>query len=68
MVWNGIVTDITRRKRNEVERARLAAIVENSGDAIISRDLDFKILTFNAAAERLLGYTADEVVGKISIF
>lgn len=66
IVWNGILTDVTERRRNEVEVGRLAAIVENLGDAIISRDLDFKILTFNAAAERLLGYTADEVVGKIS--
>ncbi len=64
MVWDGILTDITRRKRNELERARLAAIVENSGDAIVSRDLDLKILTWNPAAERLFGYKADEVVGK----
>jgi PAS domain S-box-containing protein len=66
IVWDGILTDVTRRKRNELERARLAAIVDNSGDAIISRDLDFKIFTFNAAAERLLGYAAVEVVGKNS--
>ena len=64
LVWDGILTDITRRKRNELERARLAAIVENSGDAIVSRDLDLKILTWNPAAERLFGYKADEVVGK----
>ena len=66
IVWIGLLTDITRRKRNEGERARLAAIVDNSGDAIISRDLDFKILTFNAAAEKLVGYAAVEVIGKLS--
>ena len=66
IVWIGLLTDVTRRKRNEGERTRLAAIVDNSGDAIISRDLDFKILTFNAAAERLLGYAAVEVIGKLS--
>lgn len=64
IVWNGILTDITERKRNELERARLAAIVENSQDAIISRDLDLNIITWNPAAERLFGYTADEAVGQ----
>ncbi len=64
IVWNGILTDVTERRRNELERARLAAIVDNSGDAIISRDLDLTILTWNPAAERLFGYRADEVVGK----
>jgi diguanylate cyclase (GGDEF)-like protein/PAS domain S-box-containing protein len=56
--------DISERKRAEAERARLATIVENSGDAIISRSLDRTILTWNAAAERLLGWSAQEAVGQ----
>jgi diguanylate cyclase (GGDEF)-like protein/PAS domain S-box-containing protein len=61
-----IIEDITERKRGEVERAQFAAIVESSDDAIISRDMDRKVLTWNAAAERMFGYTAIEVVGQPS--
>jgi PAS domain S-box-containing protein len=59
----GVTQDITDRKAAETDRARLAAIVENSGDAIISRDLDFRVLTWNRAAERMFGYGAEEVIG-----
>ena len=41
-----------------------AAIVESSDDVILSKNLDGVILTWNAGAERLFGFTADEVVGK----
>jgi PAS domain S-box-containing protein len=52
--------------RNQVEEAmeRMAAIVEHSEDAIVGIALDGAIMTWNAAAERLYGYTADEIVGR----
>jgi two-component system CheB/CheR fusion protein len=59
-----IVRDITERRRAEASNAQLAAIVENSDDAIISIDLDGVIQTWNAGATRLYGYAAHEMIGQ----
>jgi PAS domain S-box-containing protein len=56
--------DVTERRRAEASLFQFAAIVENSDDAIISKNLDGTILSWNPGAERLYGYTAAEAVGQ----
>jgi PAS domain S-box-containing protein len=59
-----MLVDITERKKAEDYAARLAAIVEFSDDAIISKNTNGIIQTWNKGAERLFGYEATEVIGE----
>ncbi|MDQ0826198.1 diguanylate cyclase (GGDEF)-like protein/PAS domain S-box-containing protein [Arthrobacter sp. B2I5] len=59
-----ISKDITDRKHTEAVLRRLSAMVESSGDAIISADMDGKITSWNAGAVRMLGWSAAEAIGR----
>ncbi|PRD48429.1 PAS domain-containing sensor histidine kinase [Sphingobacterium haloxyli] len=59
----GTILDITDAKAVEKKGAELAAIVRTSYDAIVSKSLEGEVMTWNAAAERMFGYSAAEMIG-----
>ena len=65
--WVGTYTDTHDRKQGQEVQARLAAIVESSSDAVISKSLDGRILTWNKSAELMFGYSGEDIIGQ-SIF
>jgi PAS domain S-box-containing protein len=59
-----VFRDVSERRRTDLARAHLAAIVESSDDAIVSKTLQSVILSWNKGAERIFGYAADEAIGR----
>ena len=59
-----VIKDITERHEAEQARALLAAIVQCSNDAVMSLGLDGTVTSWNAAAQRLFGYSAEEALGR----
>lgn len=62
--WAGTLTDVSDQGQAEMARARLAAIVESSEDAVVSKNIDGIIESWNEGAERLFGFTAEEIIGQ----
>ena len=61
--FNALVRDIADRRAAQLQREQLARVVESTNDAVITVDLGGTITSWNAGAERLYGYTAEQMVG-----
>jgi len=62
--WIGVCRDITEEKQIERANAELAAVVECADAAIVRKDLSGEILTWNRGAERIYGFSAEEMIGR----
>ena len=64
MRFYGVCADVTSRKREEQMLAHLAAVVDSADDAIVSKNLDGIVLSWNKGATRIFGYEAAEMIGR----
>ncbi len=61
--FNALIRDIAERRAAQIQREQLARVVESTNDAVITVDRAGTITSWNAGAERLYGYTAEEMIG-----
>jgi PAS domain S-box-containing protein len=59
-----IARDMSDRRNADLAARRLAAVIESTDDAVVTKDLDSTIRSWNRAAERMFGYTAEEAIGR----
>jgi PAS domain S-box-containing protein len=64
LTMTGVTLDVTQERRAEETQAFLAAIVQSSDDAIVGKDMESRVLSWNAGAERMFGYTQAEMLGQ----
>jgi PAS domain S-box-containing protein len=64
LLYSSTIRDVTERRRAERSREQLASIVDYSDDAIVYKSMEGIIVSWNKGAERLYGYSAEEVTGK----